>query len=133
MTWGDQRWPVEKTKTHAFFEGVEWNALRDLQAPRPPTLSSITDTSYFPTEELADVPAQPAGVERLDADRDLAFLGCVRSSFVCVCACVCACVRAEQTGARLQVHVQAVYGRAGCDLMGWAWVWLGRGAGRDAD
>ncbi|ETW82564.1 hypothetical protein HETIRDRAFT_108831 [Heterobasidion irregulare TC 32-1] len=88
MTWGDQRWPVEKTKMHAFFEGVEWNALRELQAPRPPTLSSITDTSYFPTEELADVPAQPAGVERLDADRDLAFLGFTFKRFTGVQAAI---------------------------------------------
>jgi hypothetical protein len=46
-----------------------------LPAPRPPTLKSITDTSYFPTEEYADVPDMPAGVEQLDADGDLAFLG----------------------------------------------------------
>ncbi|KAI0058793.1 kinase-like protein [Artomyces pyxidatus] len=75
MAWADQRSPVEQVKTHPLFEGVNWETLRLLPAPRPPTLRSITDTSYFPTEEYADVPVQPEGAERLDADKDLAFLG----------------------------------------------------------
>jgi len=75
MTWGDNRAGVEEMRTHALFDGVDWTSLRTLPAPRPPTLKSITDTSYFPTEEYADVPEVPAGVEKLDADKDLAFLG----------------------------------------------------------
>ena len=75
MTWGDHRAGVEELRTHPLFDGVEWSALRMMPAPRPPTLKSITDTSYFPTEEYADVPEVPAGVEKLDADKDLAFLG----------------------------------------------------------
>jgi len=78
MTWADQRLTVEHIKAHAFFEGVDWETLRLLQAPRPPMLQSITDTSYFPTEEYADVPIEPVGVERLDAEKDLAFLGYAR-------------------------------------------------------
>ncbi|KAI0031121.1 AGC/NDR protein kinase [Vararia minispora EC-137] len=75
MTWGEQRAQMEEIRKHPFFGGVDWDSLRHLQAPRPPTLTSITDTSYFPTEEYADVPEQPVGVEALDADKDLAFLG----------------------------------------------------------
>ncbi|KAF8468520.1 kinase-like domain-containing protein [Russula ochroleuca] len=75
MTWSDHRASVEEIRTHPLFDGVEWTALRMMPAPRPPTLKSITDTSYFPTEEYADVPEVPAGVEKLDADKDLAFLG----------------------------------------------------------
>lgn len=75
MTWSDNRACVEEIRAHALFDGVDWTSLRMLPAPRPPTLKSITDTSYFPTEEYADVPDMPAGVEQLDADGDLAFLG----------------------------------------------------------
>ncbi|KAI0288941.1 kinase-like domain-containing protein [Russula brevipes] len=75
MTWSDNRAGVEDIRAHPLFEGVGWTSLRMMPAPRPPTLKSITDTSYFPTEEYADVPEVPAGVEKLDADKDLAFLG----------------------------------------------------------
>ena len=75
LTWSNHRVGVEEMRTHPLFEGVEWTSLRMMPAPRPPTLKSITDTSYFPTEEYADVPEVPAGVEKLDADKDLAFLG----------------------------------------------------------
>ncbi|KAH8976599.1 kinase-like domain-containing protein [Lactarius hatsudake] len=75
MTWSDGRAGVEEIRTHPLFHEVDWNSLRMQPAPRPPTLKSITDTSYFPTEEYADVPDVPAGVEQLDADKDLAFLG----------------------------------------------------------
>ena len=69
MTWGDQRAGIEEIRQHPFFDGVDWDALRSLQAPRQPQLTSITDTSYFPVEEYADVPETPAGVEALDAER----------------------------------------------------------------
>jgi protein-serine/threonine kinase len=75
MTWSDHRASVEEIRVHPLFDGVEWSSLRMMPAPRPPTLKSITDTSYFPTEEYADIPEVPAGVEKLDADKDLAFLG----------------------------------------------------------
>ena len=75
MTWSEGRAGVEEIRAHSLFQGVDWNMLRMQSAPRPPTLKSVTDTSYFPTEEYADVPEVPAGVEKLDADKDLAFLG----------------------------------------------------------
>lgn len=40
--------------------------------------SSLTDTSYFPTEDLNDVPEQPTGADASAAgvdNRQLAFLG----------------------------------------------------------
>lgn len=37
--------------------------------------SSLTDTSYFPTEDLNDVPEQPTGSESSSGSKDLAFLG----------------------------------------------------------
>lgn len=75
MTWGEQRAGIDEIRAHPFFESFRWDALRNMQAPRPPQLTSITDTSYFPVEEYADVPDMPVGVEALDADKDLAFLG----------------------------------------------------------
>jgi protein-serine/threonine kinase len=75
MTWSDSRASVEEIRVHQLFDGVDWPSLRTMPAPRPPSLKSMTDTSYFPTEEYADVPEVPAGVEKLDADKDLAFLG----------------------------------------------------------
>jgi protein-serine/threonine kinase len=75
MTWSDGRVGADEIRVHSLFRDVDWNSLRMQSAPRPPTLKSITDTSYFPTEEYADVPELPAGVEQLDADKDLAFLG----------------------------------------------------------
>ena len=45
-------------KRHAFFRGVDWANMRHVQPPFVPQLASITDTSYFPTEELTNVPDQ---------------------------------------------------------------------------
>jgi protein-serine/threonine kinase len=42
-----------------------------------PHLRSITDTSYFPTEDLENVPDQPADADASGA-KDLAFLGYVK-------------------------------------------------------
>jgi len=61
MTWSDHRASVEEIRVHPLFDVVEWSSLRMMPAPRPPTLKSIMDTSYFPTEEYADIPEVPAG------------------------------------------------------------------------
>jgi protein-serine/threonine kinase len=59
-----------------FFFGVDWNTIRDIDAPFVPHLKSITDTSYFPTDELDQVPEIPSGADTSnDAKKDLAFLG----------------------------------------------------------
>jgi hypothetical protein len=51
---------ADEIKNHPFFAGVDWNTLRDIEAPFKPQLQSITDTSYFPTDELENVPDAPA-------------------------------------------------------------------------
>ncbi|CAZ86148.1 unnamed protein product [Tuber melanosporum] len=51
---------ADEIKAHPFFNGVNWDSLRSIEAPFKPNLSSITDTSYFPTEELENVPTAPA-------------------------------------------------------------------------
>jgi len=69
---------VEQIKKHPFFYGVDWLAIRNIEAPFIPRLRSITDTSYFPTDELDQVPDEPVGGDTTGAHKDLAFLGCVR-------------------------------------------------------
>ncbi|KAF8709076.1 AGC NDR protein kinase, partial [Rhizoctonia solani] len=71
----DQRLNVEQIKQHHFFYGVDWATIRNIDAPFIPHLRSITDTSYFPTEEYENVPDQPAGADTSGAHKDLAFLG----------------------------------------------------------
>lgn len=51
---------ADEIKTHPFFRGVDWNAIRQVDAPYIPKLSSITDTRFFPTDELENVPDSPA-------------------------------------------------------------------------
>lgn len=75
LTGQDQRLPVEHIKAHPFFYGVDWEAIRHIDAPFVPHLRSITDTSYFPTEDLENVPDQPVGGDTSGAHKDLAFVG----------------------------------------------------------
>lgn len=66
---------VEQIKNHPFFYGVDWNAIRHIDAPFVPRLRSITDTSYFPVEDLEQGAADEAGADGGDSSKDLAFLG----------------------------------------------------------
>ena len=68
---------VDQIKAHPFFYGVDWATIRQIDAPFVPHLRSITDTSYFPTDELEHVPEEPAGGDSSGANKDLAFLGYV--------------------------------------------------------
>ena len=68
---------MEQIKKHPFFYGVDWVAIRNIEAPFVPRLRSITDTSYFPTDELDQVPDEPAGGDTTGAHKELAFLGYV--------------------------------------------------------
>ena len=55
---------------------MDWATIRDIDAPFVPHLRSITDTSYFPTDELDQASEMPTGPESgADAKKDLAFLG----------------------------------------------------------
>lgn len=79
MNWANQRLGVNEIKNQAFFYGCDWENLRYIAPPFVPALSSITDTTYFPTDELENVSDQLEVVEQVGSDKDLAFLGCVVS------------------------------------------------------
>jgi len=74
MTWAEQRLTIDEIKRHPFFYGVDWDTVRYIDAPFVPRLSSVTDTSYFPTDEIDQVTEDTVG-ELTTADKDLAFLG----------------------------------------------------------
>lgn len=76
ITSEERRLNVEQIKRHHFFYGVDWDAIRRIDAPFVPHLRSITDTSYFPTDELDQVP-ESVTVDANAASKDMAFLGCV--------------------------------------------------------
>lgn len=67
-------------KQHPFFNGVDWSSLRTrTRPPWIPTLSSITDTSHFPTDEIdqntSPFDNPPAATAGSEAQKDLAFVG----------------------------------------------------------
>lgn len=51
---------ADEIKQHPFFRGVDWDLIRKVDAPFIPKLRSITDTRFFPTDELENVPDSPA-------------------------------------------------------------------------
>lgn len=51
---------ANEIKQHPFFRGVDWETIRRVDAPFIPKLRSITDTRFFPTDELENVPDSPA-------------------------------------------------------------------------
>ncbi|SCV73627.1 BQ2448_6057 [Microbotryum intermedium] len=71
---------ADEIKNHVFFTGVDWTTIRNIESPFIPQLRSLTDTSYFPTEDLNDVPEQPSPSEASSGSKDLAFLGYTVSS-----------------------------------------------------
>jgi protein-serine/threonine kinase len=50
---------ADEIKAHPYFAGFDWTNVRDRVAAHVPKLRSITDTSYFPTEDLDQVPEMP--------------------------------------------------------------------------
>jgi protein-serine/threonine kinase len=76
ITSADRRMNVEQIKNHQFFYGVDWATIRHIDAPFVPRLRSITDTSYFPVEDLEQGGAdEAASADASDSSKDLAFLG----------------------------------------------------------
>jgi len=47
---------IDEIKAHPFFKGIDWENIRQMKPPFVPKLQSISDTSYFPMEELTEVP-----------------------------------------------------------------------------
>jgi len=54
---------------------VDWDTIRQIDAPFVPHLRSITDTSYFPTDDIEQAPAEAPVADPNGAQKDLAFLG----------------------------------------------------------
>ncbi|GAA5943455.1 hypothetical protein JCM3775_003925 [Rhodotorula graminis] len=82
ITSADQRLgshSADEIKSHPFFAGVDWATIRNIESPFIPQLRSLTDTSYFPTEDLNDVPEQPSpsagGDGTAQGANDLIWLG----------------------------------------------------------
>ncbi|TDL17095.1 kinase-like protein [Rickenella mellea] len=75
LTWVESRLTCDQIKLHPFFQGVDWRKIRYVQAPFVPELKSVMDTSYFPTDELAQVPFELVDPDSASAEKDLAFLG----------------------------------------------------------
>eukprot|EP00732_Lithocolla_globosa_P003223 Lithocolla_globosa_v1_NODE_2480_length_1985_cov_180.675648.p1 type:complete len:191 gc:universal NODE_2480_length_1985_cov_180.675648:1285-1857(+) len=78
----EDRLGVNEIKAHPFFEGLNWDEVRNMESPFVPDLSSITDTKYFPEEDLSEVPhalsdevGDPADDPSWEAKDDLAFVG----------------------------------------------------------
>lgn len=83
---------ADDIKRHPFFRGVNWDEIRNVEAPFIPKLRSITDTRFFPTDELENVPESPAlaqaeadreklKIQGLDTKADLPFIGYTFSRF----------------------------------------------------
>ncbi len=66
---------AQEIKEHPFFAGVDWASIRHIDAPFIPALKSVTDTSYFPTDDLQEVPDMPATETSGKTQSDLPFLG----------------------------------------------------------
>lgn len=85
----DQRlglYGADEIKAHPFFRGVDWENIRNEEAPFQPELKSITDTKYFPsdiqatsaTDQLAKAQDQVFTLnvpESIIRRKDLAFVG----------------------------------------------------------
>ncbi|KAF8238701.1 kinase-like protein [Tricholoma matsutake] len=74
ITSADCRLTVDQIKNHPFFYGVNWETIRQIAAPFVPHLRSITDTSYFPTDEI-DQADEEKPADSSAVGKDLAFLG----------------------------------------------------------
>ena len=70
---------MDQIKSHDFFYGVDWDIIRQIDAPFVPHLRSITDTSYFPTDEIDQVPGSATELDSKATAKDIAFLGFVVS------------------------------------------------------
>lgn len=68
---------VAELKKHSFFNGINFDKIRQMEPPMIPELKSITDTSYFPTDEIEEEPdflPSPAD-DGSGRKKDLAFVG----------------------------------------------------------
>ncbi|KAI8871263.1 kinase-like protein [Ramicandelaber brevisporus] len=74
---------AHEIKSHPFFRGIDWTNIRSKQAPFQPELRSITDTRYFPTDQIEQMPSPIVEVPQQQGQRgsgssrqrDIAFIG----------------------------------------------------------
>jgi protein-serine/threonine kinase len=71
---------IDEIKSHPFFYGFQWDTVRQAtSSPHVPQLKSITDTSYFPLDELDSIPEyithEEHEAEYEQEQKDLAFVG----------------------------------------------------------
>lgn len=75
---------ADEIKAHPFFRGVDWASIRQYSAPFIPKLKSMIDTSYFPIEDLQQVPDTPSATSsnrQTNVREDLPFIGYTFSRF----------------------------------------------------
>lgn len=81
---------ANEIKQHPFFRGVDWETIRRVDAPFIPKLRSITDTRFFPTDELEHVSTEPSmnsanngqqSEDEKNINEDLPFIGYTYSRF----------------------------------------------------
>jgi protein-serine/threonine kinase len=75
-------------KKHPFFKGVIWDQLRKIRAPFEPKLTSNTDVSYFPIDEISQEDNSAALLRQAknvsteqDAEMSLPFIGYTYKAF----------------------------------------------------
>lgn len=83
---------ADEIKKHPFFKGVNWDSLKKIDAPFIPKLRSITDTRFFPTDELENVFRDPnlpnlddkilnKNIKKINVKECLPFIGYTYSRF----------------------------------------------------
>ena len=74
---------IEEIKAHPFFEGINWDNIRNERPPFVPELKGMADTTYFPVEEFEhgqaegehNLPEDNIPIEPGRLDYDIAFVG----------------------------------------------------------
>jgi hypothetical protein len=61
MNMANRQLGVNEIKTRAIFYGCDWKNLRYIAPLFVPALASLTDTAYFPTNKLGNLPDQRGG------------------------------------------------------------------------
>jgi len=70
---------VEEIKRHRFFDGIDWDGIRQSKAPFVPILKSPTDTSYF--EELEELEENDEEEINRGKNSDIRFIGYTYKNF----------------------------------------------------
>jgi protein-serine/threonine kinase len=73
---------ASEIKQHPYFDNVNWDTMRQMQAPFQPQLSSEIDTEYFPIDDIDQTDHTAAWqqqaqdlIENHEAEMTLPFIG----------------------------------------------------------